>query len=310
MAEKTQPRESSRDTLYMVSPEVTTTLYVVYQNCAGGGTPPRFIRKATMQCFYPVKLSDTLTVPCGSCTACRIKRGMEWTLRIMHETEAWDDNTFLTLTYNPSNLPADNSLSKQELQNYFKRLRRAIEPRKIKYFACGEYGELNGRPHYHAIVFGLNGFKDRHIMQAAWEKGFSFTGSVTWDSARYVSDYINKSLSHHAKQETDQTQLPFKIVSSGLGLKWALENQELLKTQGFITQRGNVVSIPRYYVNKLEIDTEPLKKEARKDALALNTYYHNKAINGKRRQIAKLDRKIQQEKNLEARLNLKKKGKL
>lgn len=37
---------------------------------------------------------------------------------------------------------------------FLKRFRRAIAPAVVRYFLVGEYGDLNGRPHYHAILFG------------------------------------------------------------------------------------------------------------------------------------------------------------
>ena len=55
-----------------------------------------------------------MVVPCGKCMACRVKRTMEWSVRILDEASYYKANTFLTLTYNDENLPKDGSLSKEE----------------------------------------------------------------------------------------------------------------------------------------------------------------------------------------------------
>lgn len=112
---------------------------------------------------------DGYLVNCGQCMACRIRRKREWSLRLAHEAKFHHQSMFLTLTYNPENLPDDLSLDKSHVQLFIKRLRRAIErrypDRKIKYYAVGEYGEPTqeekrlklskiGRAHYHILIFG------------------------------------------------------------------------------------------------------------------------------------------------------------
>lgn len=99
-----------------------------------------------MQCYNPMWLQkQCMFVPCGCCLGCRVAHAREWSLRLLHELGYWDSAVFLTLTYSDENCPL--SLSKRELQLFWKRLRKAIAPRKIKYFSCGEYGDLYGRPH-------------------------------------------------------------------------------------------------------------------------------------------------------------------
>ena len=95
---------------------------------------------------------EWLDVPCGHCLACRIARTREWTVRLLHESEFWEDTIFVTLTYDDEHLPSDRSLVPRDLTLFFKRLRKDLGDRKIKYYACGEYGDTFGRPHYHAII--------------------------------------------------------------------------------------------------------------------------------------------------------------
>lgn len=124
--------------------------------------------------------------------ACRIAKTREWSTRIIHEMDYFPKNSFVTLTYCDETLPKDGSIHKEELVKFFKRLRKDLGSRKIKYFACGEYGEKTGRPHYHSIIFGL-GSEEKELLRSAWSKGFIYSGSVTYDSARYVAGYVMKN---------------------------------------------------------------------------------------------------------------------
>ena len=98
--------------------------------------PDRFVYKKPNQTVGP----KWLQVPCGHCIACRIARSREWAVRILHETEFWESSCFVTLTYRDEDLPPNGSLDRYALTNYFKRLRKDLGDRKIKYYACGEYG--------------------------------------------------------------------------------------------------------------------------------------------------------------------------
>lgn len=95
-----------------------------------------------------------LQVPCGKCIGCRLERSRQWAIRCMHEASLYEDNCFITLTYNDDHLPSNGSLDKTHFQKFLKRLRKSIYPQKLRYYHCGEYGDEGGRPHYHAIIFG------------------------------------------------------------------------------------------------------------------------------------------------------------
>ena len=102
-----------------------------------------------------------VTVPCGRCTSCRLEHSRQWAVRCMHEAQMHEGNSFITLTYAPEHLHEDYSVHKKELQKFFKRLRKNTGI-KLRYFACGEYGDENRRPHYHAIIFGYD-FPDKQL---------------------------------------------------------------------------------------------------------------------------------------------------
>lgn len=167
-----------------------------------------FLKNPTA-CRIPVTHEERMACtpfPCGKCFPCRINKARVWTVRILLEAAAHKDNTFLTLTYNDDFLPrgdkeyervSECSLDKKELQNFFKRLRKRIHPNRIRYFACGEYGDA-GRPHYHAMIFGLpHTYKE--IYERTWTErgipiGFVDVGEITNYSARYITGYVMKNI--------------------------------------------------------------------------------------------------------------------
>jgi len=215
-----------------------------------------------MKCTRPRIVHDSKNheeseYPCGKCPACRRSRTREWANRIIHELASWKDATFITLTYEEN----PGTLNRRDLTLFIKRIRKQLEPRKIKYFGCGEYGERFGRPHYHLILFGVspsdkifekikntNKIRNRYSCPQ-WPYGFIDIGSVTYQSAAYVAGYIQKKLgvTHYQGRVP-----PFQVQSKGIGLDYVNENKhDLVRELGF-TMNGAQCSLPRYYRKKLD----------------------------------------------------------
>jgi len=138
----------------------------------------------------------------------------------MHE-----ENCVITLTYDQENLPAGGTLIKKDYQLFMKKLRKSLD-KKIRFFHCGEYAELEedigkpqlesrlGRPHYHACIFNHQ-FKDLELFEEKktgniytskklseiWGKGFVTTMDLTLKSAGYVARYITKKINGDKKDE-------------------------------------------------------------------------------------------------------------
>lgn len=82
------------------------------------------------------------------------------------------------LTYDNVHLPTLDdgtpTLCKRDLQLFFKRLRHKYPANSLKYFVAGEYGSRRGRPHYHALIFGIP-FQEKDLVistiQEAWQNG-------------------------------------------------------------------------------------------------------------------------------------------
>jgi len=149
-----------------------------------------------------------IKLPCGQCIGCRLERSRQWALRCLHESRLYQDNCFLTLTYDDSHLPADQALHKEHFQLFMKRLRKKFPLFKVRYLMCGEYGENSARPHYHACLFNFD-FPDKvlwsekqgtrlyvsEILNKVWGHGYCIIGDVTFQSAQYIANYILKKKS-------------------------------------------------------------------------------------------------------------------
>lgn len=143
-------------------------------------------------------------VPCNGCVGCRTEYSRQWAMRNLHESKLYTDNCFITLTYDKKNLPQNNSLEKTAFPKFIRSLRQKNKETKIRYYACGEYGDNFGRPHYHAILFNYypndvvplkkDLYTSKEISDSWLNKGFTSVGSVTFDSAAYVSSYVDKKI--------------------------------------------------------------------------------------------------------------------
>lgn len=267
-----------------------------------------------MQCKNPVHIvlpsvgfDEPFAVPCGKCRACRVARAREWAVRCVHEASRHEVSAFVTLTYADDCLPENLSLRKVELQKFMKRLRRRLEPRKIRYFGAGEYGDIGKRPHYHLILFGVSPYgEDEKVIEACWSRGFVHTGTVTYDSARYTADYVQKKLyGDLARREYVGREAPFQIQSLGLGRDWLEENQGQVREYLKCTIRGVNVGLPRYYKKKLELSAEELREAAVEGRQELLDHYLDKygeldAWRARMRHLEQFDR------NLEAKASVRK----
>lgn len=124
-------------------------------------------------------------LPCGKCISCRLEYARQTAVRCVHEASMYQDNAFVTLTYDSKSLKSDRLVYK-DFQDFVKRLRnyqfqalldklfpdqtqkmqreswKALtkETRKELYgkskigiFVAGEYGDRGKRPHWHALIF-------------------------------------------------------------------------------------------------------------------------------------------------------------
>jgi len=213
---------------------------------------------------------DKVPVPCGKCPPCKLRRVNQWVFRLLQEYKRSTDAHFVTLTYDTRYVPiTDNgflTLRKKDLQDYFKRLRKLCPDAKIKYYAAGEYGSKNNRPHYHVIFFNV---PDTKMFFDAWTNngqniGSVHVGNVSSDSIAYTCKYIDKN--NFAKKHGRDDRIPeFSLMSKGLGANYMTSGV----VSYHIANLGNVyvthvgghkTSMPRYYRKKM-FNEQQLKQQ-------------------------------------------------
>lgn len=133
--------------------------------------------------------AGTIPLSCGGCLPCRIAQTSLWKSRQILESYTHEENAFVTLTYSDEHLPKGGNLEPETLKLFIKRLRKAISPKKIRYYAVGEYGEQSLRPHYHLSIFGLSQL-DAPIVAKKWGLGHTLTAEFNAATAAYVCGYI------------------------------------------------------------------------------------------------------------------------
>lgn len=167
-------------------------------------------------------IQQKLLIPCGGCAGCRKAKAQAWTLRCLLEMQDHQAATFTTLTYHENTKP--ETLQRRDLQLFLKRLRRRTS-NKLRFFACGEYGEQKHRPHYHAILFGISATTDARRIQMAWDQGFTTNEPITPRRIAYTAGYVQKKYDepkplaaeyiNYTTGELYQWQPPFIQMSRG-----------------------------------------------------------------------------------------------
>lgn len=198
--------------------------------------------------IYGTRYKSTL-IPCGNCIGCRLDYSRNKANQGYLESLCWKDNYFVTLTISDDYLiipdemtspekvkiyqegrewkkeisggitytnPGDwnGHLIKKSIQLFMKRLRKKMKKEynanNIRFIECGEYGETNGRPHYHLIIFncplpvetfynprlswGKDYYYQNTVIEDCWEYGYSNITDANWNNIAYVSRYITKKI--------------------------------------------------------------------------------------------------------------------
>ena len=190
----------------------------------------------------------------------------------MHER-----NCFVTLTYDEEHIPNDWSLRVEDWQKFMKRLRKRYGE-GIRFYHCGEYGDENGRPHYHGLIFNHD-FVDRRPwkkgprhaidisgeLQELWTDGFSTVGNVSFESAAYVARYQLKKITGEKADEHYEFMVPdtgeivhrkpeYATMSRrpGIGDPWFEKFAADAYPSDYIIMRGRKMRPPKYYESKVE----------------------------------------------------------
>lgn len=228
--------------------------------------------------FSPIPVQ----VGCGQCTGCRLENSRQWAMRCVHENSLHMESSFITLTYDDAHLPYMGSLDKPALSLFVKRLHnRLLRSRGygVRWYGCGEYGEDNFRPHYHALIFGW-AFPDRKFykhtraglplyvseeLRELWPFGHNTIGDVTFESAAYCARYVMKKVTgdlaedYYQRLDLETGELvqltpEFTNMSRRPGIAYEWFKRYYLQTYRHdnVAMNGKLVRPPRYYDTRFE----------------------------------------------------------
>lgn len=215
-----------------------------------------------------------------------------WSVRCQHEASLWDNNAFLTLTYDDAHLPPGGTLVREDANLFIRYLRRELEGvevapdgrKPIRFFGCGEYGSRRLRAHYHFLLFNVR-FPDlvkygsdtctSELVSKLWKKGtVQIVPRIEPGSAKYVCGYATKKGPRWGKRgekigvvdpETGECleripEFPMMSRMPGIGHWWYEKYKSELRN-GFVVVDGQQLPVPRLYRDKLAVDDPQLHEQ-------------------------------------------------
>lgn len=242
-------------------------------------------------------LYEPIALPCGRCRGCRHEHARQWAVRCVHEASLYDQNCFITLTFDEKSVNKKGTLVKADFQNFMKRLRKHFYGNMksdVRYFHCGEYGENFGRPHHHACLFNFD-FPDKthwqtkegselfrsKILETLWPFGHSTIGRVSYSSAAYVARYVIKKITGKLAPGHYQGRLPEYTTMSrrpGIAREWYEKYKDTdVFPRDYVMVNGKKGKVPKYYNYCYEL-TNPeeygILKTARREKALKNPNNH------------------------------------
>lgn len=243
--------------------------------------PLRAFKTAQGAIVFKEKGNDVLSqlwLPCGRCIGCKLERSRQWAMRCVHEASLHESNAFVTLTYDDAHLPYRSSLDYSHFQKFMKRLRKRMRV-QCSFVVAGEYGDLNWRPHWHALLFGVN-FSDSvpmrmlraheslrrsPLLEELWPFGHSSIGDVNFETAAYVGRYCTKKItgqlaeSHYRRIDQDTGEIyhltPEMLRCSNrrpIGKGWFERFRSDVYPHDYVVVRGKEMKPPKYYDTLLD----------------------------------------------------------
>lgn len=251
----------------------------------GDGLRPVFRRPVNGRDYEQVGL------PCRKCEGCLIDKARDFGIRASHEARMHQWSCFVTLTYDPRNLPFRGMLRPQDYYGFRQAIKNYRRDDKLRFLGVGEYGSTTWRPHFHVCIFGLwfedavpagkskAGFQnyESKTLTALWGKGRCVINVMGPKIAAYAARYSLKKVgSSDGYTRTDartgeEYRLPpeFMSASKQLGKSW-LEKYatDVFPWDFIVLADGSKAPVPKYYIRVLrewcEDDYQAYAERARK----------------------------------------------
>lgn len=227
---------------------------------------------------------QAILIRCGKCENCRMHDAAQWTTRCYLESQRYEKNLFITLTYGPKHIPKDGQLDTMAVPALMKRLRKFVYEHRwssalrkyvkrpleeirganarpsdktnlIKYFHCGEYGAKRLRPHYHICLFNFD-FEDK--IPYAYKNGYfrykSPTLDYLWTDREYKEYYpkIKDPVEHNRKGICDIGDMnQFTIAYTARYILKKKNMDKRIKLRGLVPEFTSMSKgIGEYHFNK------------------------------------------------------------
>ena len=206
------------------------------RSCFGMDTPPDYY----------------IEVPCGCCQACEKRRMFDFRVRLMYEHAAYPNSAFITLTFNDENLQRFKDDPNKAVRLFLDRARK-FYGKGLRHWIVAEYGTLNGRIHYHGLLFNTPPKFNAERLASLWDYGYVWLGYANPETVKYITKYVTKSASCGKKP-------PRIITSKGIGesyispetVRFHISDDNTLRP--YIHVGGVKFPLPRYYYGKIFTD--------------------------------------------------------
>lgn len=173
----------------------------------------------------------------------------------MLEAGLYPDNAFITLTYATDPF----TLEPSHLRAFMKALRKRL-PYRVRFYAVGEYGEKNDRPHFHVALFnhptcqrpgrrkGECDCKACGPIRRAWcdekgrQRGFIVNLPLELGSARYIARYVVKKMTRTDDPRLGNRHPEFARMSNRPGIGHGVLDRvaATIRRYNLLTPQGDV----------------------------------------------------------------------
>lgn len=197
-----------------------------------------------------------IEVPCGECYSCQKRRMNDYRIRLLYEIADHISSAFVTLTFDNASLRRFKDDPNRAVRLFLDRCRKEYG-KGLRHWFVAEYGSLNGRIHYHGIIFNTPSNFTAHKVSSLWSYGHIWLGYANSKTCNYIVKYVTKS--------ANNGQRPPRIISSkGIGQSYLTPQQIALhKKDGefypFMTFGSITSALPRYYYNKIFSDDDKVQ---------------------------------------------------
>lgn len=195
---------------------------------------------------------------CGKCLPCRKKKATDLAVRCVLHSSLYEDNCFLTLTYDERHPRYHNEFEYPDIQLFKKNLRAYAYRdlgRRIDIFNVHEYGK-NGKKHWHVIVFNYcpevkTRIKSRssHPLYASlelsslWTHGLHSVGDVSEASAMYQAKYMEKDFRNRYVTTSKKSH----SMHRGIGKPYFLKHYKQILSLGYVPFGKRKLPLPRTF---------------------------------------------------------------